>query len=57
MTYAWTERRLIAALQAVRAMQAGEEGEGDAEGITFDELRGAEKRLQQELNRLRGRKL
>lgn len=52
----WTEKRLAAAIQAVTAMLAGEEGEGDAEGLTFDDLEGALARLQHEQERLRAKR-
>jgi hypothetical protein len=50
----WTRKRINAALQAINAMLAGEEGEGDAEGITFDDLQAAAQRLREERDRLSG---
>jgi len=49
----WTAPRVEAAIAAINAMLAGEEGEGDAEGVSFDDLREARSCLHAERAKLR----
>lgn len=52
----WTIKRLDAAIQACEAMLASEEGKGDAEGISFDDLQAASDMLKEQRSYLEAKR-